>query len=40
MYEAQTLNEVWPDSAPFGDYYWLDEDVLRNDRRSVNHWNR
>jgi hypothetical protein len=40
MYEAETLNEVWPTTAPFGPYYWIDEDALRDDNRPVDYWNR
>lgn len=33
LYDADTLDEVWPESRPFGDYYWIDEDTLRDDDR-------
>ncbi len=35
LYEAETLNEVWPTTTPFGPYYWVDEDALRDDDRPV-----
>jgi Tol biopolymer transport system component len=35
LYEAETLDEVWPENRPFGPYYWVDEDALRNDNRPV-----
>ena len=35
LYEADTLDEVWPEARPFGPYYWVDEDALRSDERPV-----
>ena len=40
LYDANTLDEVWPNDTPFGPYYWVDEDALRNDDRGVDYWNR
>jgi Tol biopolymer transport system component len=40
LYEAETLNEVWPNDTPFGPYYWVDDDALRDDNRPVDYWNR
>lgn len=40
LYEADTLNEVWPTNTPFGPYYWVDDDALRNDVRPVDVWDR
>ena len=40
LYEAETLDEVWPQNTPFGPYYWVDNDALRTDTRPVNYWNR
>jgi len=39
LYDAETLDEIWPEKRPFGKYYWVDEEMLRNDRRSVDYWN-
>ncbi len=36
LYEADTLDEIWPRQRPFGEYYWLDEEIYRNDNRPVN----
>ena len=38
LYEADTLNEIWPEGKPFGPYYWVDEDVYKSDDRPVNYW--
>jgi Tol biopolymer transport system component len=40
LYDANTLDEVWPTNTPFGPYYWVDEDALRSDDRGVDWWNR
>ena len=40
VYDADTLDEVWPHPKPFGDHYWVDEDALRSDDRSTDYWNR
>jgi len=31
VYAGDSLDEIWPDSRPFGPYYWVDEDALRSD---------
>ncbi len=40
VYEAETLDEVWPNETPFGPYDLIDEDGLRHDDRPVDYWNR
>jgi Tol biopolymer transport system component len=35
LYDADTLDEVWPEKKPFGDYYWINLDALRDDTRAV-----
>ena len=40
LYEAETLDEVWPEQRAFGPYYWMDEDAQRTDDRPVNSWRR
>ncbi len=40
LYDADTLNEVWPNVTPFGPYYWVDDDALRDDTRPVDYWER
>jgi Tol biopolymer transport system component len=35
LYEAMTLDEVWPERRPFGPHYWVDEDALRRDTRPI-----
>ena len=32
VYDAGTLDELWPEEKPFGSYYWVDEDALRSER--------
>jgi Tol biopolymer transport system component len=38
VYEADTLNEIWPEKKEFGIPLWSREDVYRNDVRSVDFW--
>ena len=40
VYDADTLDEIWPRKRPFGPYYWINEDALRDDSRSLRHWDR
>ena len=40
LYDASTLDELWPNNTPFGPYYWVDVDALRSDERGVDWWNR
>ena len=40
VWQAATLDEVWPLKKPFGEYYWIDADALRSDDRPVDYWNR
>ena len=40
VYDAGTLDELWPEAKPFGDYYWVDEDALRSDDRPTDYWDR
>jgi len=35
LYDADTLDEIWPEKKPFGAYYWVNLDQLRNDTRPV-----
>jgi hypothetical protein len=38
LHDADTLDEVWPESRPYGNYYWVDEDALRADERGTDHF--
>jgi hypothetical protein len=40
LYHADTLDEIWPRERPFGPYYWVDEDAMRQDDRPVDWWKR
>lgn len=40
LYDSDTLDEVWPERRPFGPYYWINEDALRQDDRPVDYWRR
>jgi len=38
LYEAATLDEVWPQRKPFGDYYWVSPEALQSDDRPDDYW--
>lgn len=40
LYEATTLDELWPRERSFGAYPWLQSEVFRMDDRSVDYWDR
>jgi hypothetical protein len=40
LYDAGTLDEIWPQRKPFGDYYWVNPDALRSDTRATDYWDK
>ncbi len=40
LYDAGSLDEVWPGSRRFGDTYWLVPEMYRRDTKPVNTWDR
>ncbi len=40
LYDGDTLDEVWPEQKPYGNYYWVDADAFRSDDRPVDYWKR
>ncbi len=40
LYDADTLDEVWPQKKPYGPYYWNDADAQRQDTRPMDYWDR
>lgn len=38
VYEAPTLDQVWPEDRPFGSYYWVNPDIMKTDTVSVGRW--
>lgn len=40
LYEADTLDEVWPEQTPFGPYYWVDEEIYRSDVRATDYFDK
>ena len=35
LYDAMSLDEIWPKAVPFGPYYWVNDDELQqNTKRS------
>lgn len=35
LYDAMTLDEIWPKAVPFGPTYWVNDDVLQQNTKSV-----
>jgi Tol biopolymer transport system component len=35
LYDAMSLDEIWPKAVPFGPYYWVNEDVLQQNTKST-----
>ena len=40
LYDADSLDELWPRQRKFGDYYWLVPEVYRSDTRPVDFWEK
>ena len=38
VYDAETLDRLWPEERPFGSYYWVNPDIMKTDTVSVGHW--
>ena len=35
LFEAATLDEVWPRQTSYGPYYWVDDDALQDDVKPI-----
>jgi hypothetical protein len=35
LYEADTLDEIWPESRPYGEPFWVDEDALQTNDKAI-----
>ncbi len=35
LYDAMSLDEIWPKAVPFGPYYWVNLDQLKNDTKAT-----
>jgi len=40
LYDANTLDEVWPQQRPYGDYPWVDAEIYRSDDRPIDYWDQ
>ncbi len=38
LYDAETLDEIWPRARPYGPRPWVNPDALRNDVRGSTYW--
>jgi hypothetical protein len=35
LYDAMTLDQVWPKAVPFGPVYWVNDDALQSDTKGT-----
>jgi Tol biopolymer transport system component/imidazolonepropionase-like amidohydrolase len=35
LYDAMSLDQIWPKAVPFGPYYWVNDDALQSDTRAT-----
>jgi cytosine/adenosine deaminase-related metal-dependent hydrolase len=35
VYDANTLDEVWPAKTPFGAHWWVNPDALKADKKDI-----
>ena len=40
LYDAMSLDEVWPKQRPYGPMTWIEADALRADDRPTDYWDR
>jgi Tol biopolymer transport system component len=40
LYDAETLDEIWPTQRPYGAYPWVDPSIFPSDDRPVGYWDR
>jgi hypothetical protein len=37
LYDADSLDELWPRQRSFGDYYWYTPEIYRSDVRPIDY---
>ena len=35
LYDAMSLDQIWPKAVPFGPYYWVNDDMLQQNTKST-----
>ena len=40
LYDGETLDEIWPRSIKYGDYYWVVPEMYRIDEKRVDMWDK
>jgi hypothetical protein len=40
LYDATSLDEIWPKAVKYGDYYWVSPEMYRIDEKPVDVWDR
>ena len=38
LYDADSLDEVWPKQRPYGTYPWVDDAAIRSNERRIGVW--
>ena len=40
LYDASSLDEIWPHARPFGNSYWVVPEMYRRDTKPVGTWDK
>jgi hypothetical protein len=40
LYDANSLDEIWPKPVKYGDYYWVVPEMYKVDEKPVDIWDR
>ncbi len=40
LYDASSLDELWPVAKPYGDHFWVTPEAYRSDDRPVTYWDK
>jgi Tol biopolymer transport system component len=40
LYDGNSLDELWPEQRVFGPHYWVNKDVLMEDDRPLDYWDK
>jgi hypothetical protein len=40
LYAADTLDEIWPETRPFGPRWWRSDAMLTADDRPIDYWEK
>jgi hypothetical protein len=40
LYDAMSLDQIWPKAVPFGPTYWVNDDMMQQNSKKVEHHDR